>query len=321
MSFEIKHGLFKLNIIDHHAILGAPLNANPQTIRSHYLKIAQKLHPDKCRSDRILAQAAGAILSKLVNPAYEQLSRKNAFAEHQLVLTQVGKRLAENKAQVAVTNELARELLKAGDSAELVYSKLLQKLTFEQYKSLEQIEQRLAEISELNLVYLMLKSDRAILGDNKQATATNKQTVSQAQPSVATSASESTVGTEELSSESRVTAFVERAQQYLTKGEFDRAIQELRDALRIEPNHAVTHAVMGQAYLHKKQLTMAKVHISKACKAEPHNAVVMQSKKILDKMTKVANKSKATHSGSAKESNSKSTNSGFFSSLFGSKKK
>ena len=319
MSFEIKHGLFKLNIIDHHAILGAPLNANPKTIRSHYLKIAQKLHPDKCRNDKVKAQTAGSILSKLVNPAYEQLSRKNAFAEHQLVLTQIGKRLAEKKDRVTVTSELARELLKAGDRAELVYSKLLKKLTNEQYKSLDRVEQKLGEISELNLVYLMLKSDRAMNRASKQAIAENKQTVNQVQPLVATPTS-NTVSTQEPSTESRVNAFVARAKQYITKKEFDRAIQELRDALRIEPNHAIAHAVMGQAYLHKKQLTMAKVHIGKACKAEPHNAVVMESKRILDKMTKAANKSKATHSGSANGS-SKSTNSGFFSGFFGSKKK
>ena len=319
MSFEIKHGIFKLNITDHHAILGASLDANPQKIRLHYLKIVQKLHPDKCHGDRAKAKAAGEILSKLVNPAYEQLSRKTAFAEHQLVLTQVGRRLAKNQ-NVTVTSELARELLKAGESAELVYSKLLKKLTNEQYKSLDRVEQQLAKISELNLVYLMLKSDRAINRDNQQATAIDKQTVKQTQPPVATSTSESTVSTEEPTAESRVSAFVDRAQQYIGKGEFDRAIQELRDALRIEPNHAAAHAVMGKAYLHKKQLTMAKVHISKACQSEPHNAVVMESKKTLDKMISIANKSKS-HSGSPKESSSKSTNSGFFGGLFGSKKK
>ena len=334
MSFEIKHGLFKLNITDHHAILGASLDANPQKIRLHYLKIAQKLHPDKCRSEPARAKAAGTILSKLVNPAYEQLSRKNTFAEHQLVLTQIGKRLAENKAKVTVASEPARELLKAGDSADLVYSKLLKKLTSEQYKSLDRIEQKLEEISELNLVYLMLKSDRALkdyathkaypsgnraVNRDKQATAIDNQTVKQTQPSVATSTTESTVSPEEPTTKSRVNAFVDRAQQYINKGEFDRAIQELRDALRIEPNHAAAHAVMGKAYLHKKQLTMAKVHISKACQAEPHNAVVMESKKTLDKIISIANKSKS-HSGSANDS-SKSTNSSFFGGLFGSKKK
>ena len=81
---------------------------------------------------------------------------------------------------------------------------------------------------------------------------------------------------------------------------------------------------MGRAYLHKKQLTMAKVHIGKAFKADPHNQIVMDSKKMLDKMTRVSDKSKASNPGSAAKSankNANSDNSGFFSGFFGSKKK
>ena len=325
MSFAIKHGLFKLNIIDHHAILGASLDANPKTIRLQYLKSAQKLHPDKCRLDATKAKTAGQILSKLVNPAYEQLSRKDAFAEHQLVLTQIGRHLSENKAKITVKSELARELLKAGDSVQLVYPKLLNKLTCDQYKSLEQIEPKLGEISELNLVYLMLKHESEVNRDRQSVKATNinEKTIVQDRQTIAQStvANSAIPNTEEATAKSRVTVFVDRAQQYIAKGEFDPAIQELRDGLRIDPNHGVAHAVMGKAYLHKKQLTMAKVHISKACQAEPHNAVVMESKKMLDKMNKMVNKSKTSNSGSAKESRSKSTSGSFFGGLFGGKKK
>ncbi|MEL6929189.1 MAG: J domain-containing protein, partial [Cyanobacteria bacterium J06600_6] len=162
MSFAIKQGLFKLNIIDHHAVLGVSLDADPKQIRLRYLKIAQKLHPDKCRSEPAKARTAGQILSKLVNPAYEQLSRKNAFAEHQLVLTQVGKRLAENKDKVIVKSKLAQELLKAGHGAELVYPNFLKKLTVDQYQVLAQSGELIEAISELNMVYIMLKSDRGI---------------------------------------------------------------------------------------------------------------------------------------------------------------
>ena len=162
MSFAIKHGLFKLNITDHHAVLGVSLDAEPKQIRLRYLKIAQKLHPDKCRFDPAKMKTAGEILSKLVNPAYEQLSRKTAFAEHQLVLTQIGKRLAENKDKISVRSQPAQELLKAGGSAELVYPKLLKKLTAEQYKSPEGTVAEIEAISELNMVYLMRKSERGI---------------------------------------------------------------------------------------------------------------------------------------------------------------
>ena len=334
MSFAIKQGLFKLNIIDHHAILGVSLDADAKQIRLNYLKIAQKLHPDKCRADPARARTAGQILSKLVNPAYEQLSRKSAYAEHQLVLTQIGKRLAENKNKVAVKNQQAQELLKAGGSAELIYPKLLKKLTAEQYKSLGELGEKVEAISELNLVYLMLQSDRGVNRSSTRATAApqkqqpskqtvtqNKSTVTQKNPA---KSPPTTTVPEEPSSDSRVNAFVSRAQQYIAKAEFDRAIKELKDALRIDPNHGVAHATMGRAYLHKKQLTMAKVHIDKAIKAEPHNQMVMDSKKALDKLSRVANKSKSSNPGTGGKSsdkNSKPGNSGFFSGFFGSKKK
>ena len=327
MSFAIKNGLFKLNIVDHHAVLGVSLDAEPKKIRLRYLKIAQKLHPDKCRSDAAKMKTAGQILSKLVNPAYEQLSRKNAFAEHQLVLTQIGKRLAENKDKVSIKTQAAQELLKSSASVGLVYPKLLKKLTAEQYNSLDRAAEDIEAISELNMVYLMLQGDRAVNRSAKQIKVEpNKNTVTQSKATVAQAVSAETVPpqAEEPTSESRVAAFVSRAQQYISKGEFDQAIQELKDALRIDPNHGVAHAVMGRAYLHKKQLTMAKVHIGKAFKADPHNQTVMDSKKALDKLTRASDKSKASNPGAKAKStgkNSNSGNSGFFSGFFGSKKK
>ncbi|MEN9870966.1 MAG: hypothetical protein RLZZ171_1954 [Cyanobacteriota bacterium] len=315
MSFAIKQGLFKLNITDHHAILGVSIDAEPKQIRGQYLKIAQQLHPDKCRSDAAKARTAEQILSRLVNPAYEQLSRKSAFAEHQLVLTQIGKKLAANKNNLPVKSQFAQDLLKAGDGAELVYLKLLKQLTTEQYQSLSQSGELIEAISELNLVYLMLKSERGINRSRILATP------APAQPSQVPVAPPPV---EEPTTDSRVNAFIARAQQYISKGEFDQAIQELKDALRINPNHGITHAVMGRAYLHKKQLTMAKVHIDKAFQAEPHNEIVMESKKALNRLSRTTNQSKTSHPGSDSKSadkNNKPGNSGFFSGFFGPKKK
>lgn len=322
MSFAIKQGLFKLNITDHHAILGVSIDAEAKQIRGQYLKIAQQLHPDKCRSDPAKARTAEQILSRLVNPAYEQLSRKSAFAEHQLVLTQIGKKLAANKNNLPVKSQLAQDLLKAGDGAELVYLKLLKQLTTEQYQSLSQSGELIEAISELNLVYLMLKSDRGINRSRIPATPAPAQP-SQV-PVTPTQSSVAPTPAEEPTTDSRVNAFIARAQQYISKGEFDQAIQELKDALRINPNHGVTHAVMGRAYLHKKQLTMAKVHIDKAFQAEPHNEIVMESKKALDRLNRTTNQSKTSHPGSDSKSadkNNKPGNSGFFSGFFGPKKK
>jgi len=290
MSFAIKQGLFKHNITDNHAILGVSLDADSKEIRLKYLKIAQLLHPDKCRSDANKMQIAGQILSKLVNPAYEQLSKKQTFAEHQLILTQIGKRLAENKHKINLETPAAKELSVAQANLELVYPKLLKQLTLEQYKSLEQALDNIGAISELNLVYLMIKGERGIVNRQPAKAApipakesvkpTQPPTVAQTTTSVPRSSSDKTATkVEEPSLESRISTFVGRAQQYIAKGEYDQAITELRDALRIDPNHAQAHAVTGLAYLRKKQLTMAKVHIGKAISANQHDPVVVESKK------------------------------------------
>lgn len=340
MSFAIKHGLFKLNIKDHHAVLGVSLDADDKQIRLRYLKIAQQLHPDTCKSDESKRKLASQVLSKLVNPAYEELSRKNSAAEHQLVLTQIGKHLAEKKDNITLNSESARELLQAGEKAELVYLKQIKSLATGQYKSLEEITTTIAQISELNLVYLMLKSDRILNREDNtisQATTSQAKTApSKDKPTPATSRSPSQTKTapppppkapatakDEPNLESRIDSYVRRAKQYIEKEEFDRAIKELRDALKIDPNHSTSHALMGKAYLFKPQLTMAKVHINKAYKANPQDPIVIESKKQLEKLIKQKDKNKSKNSNSDidKKTGRKSGSSGLFSSLFGAKKK
>ena len=332
MSFVIKQGLFKLNINDYHAILGVSLDADTQQIRLKYLKIAQKLHPDTCKLDAAQKKLASQVLSKLVNPAYEKLSRKNSYAEHQLVLTQIGKNLAEKKDKINLNSDSARELLQAGDKMELLYLKQIKSLTTEQYKSLEQVTSKIAQISELNLVYLVLKYSRSL---NREDNGSVKTTTSQAktvsskppQTSQAKSSPPKPPQTpkkaeDDPTLQSRIDSYIRRAQQYINKQEFERAIKELRDALKIDPNQSTCHALMGKAYLFKQQLTMAKVHINKAYKANPNDPIAIESKKELEKLTKKQNQSKSSNSGFNQKTNSKSGSvSSLFSSFFGSKKK
>ena len=343
MSFAIKHGLFKLKITDRHAILGVPLDADGKQIRLRYLKIAQQLHPDTCKSDEAKKELASQILSKLVNPAYEELSRKNSSAEHQLVLTQIGKHLAEKKDNINLDFESARELMKAGDKVELLYLKQINNLAKEQYKSLEEITNTIAQISELNLVYLMLKYNRGLNREDNQiskTTTAQTKTVPPKPPAKSpqrSSPPQAKTATpkppppptpaprkikDEPTPQSRIDSYIRRAQQYIDKKEFDRAIKELRDALKIDPNYCTSHALLGKAYLLKQQLTMAKVHINRAYQANPNDPIAIESKKQLDKLTAKQNKSKSSSSDHNKKAHSKSRNSGgFFSGIFGVRKK
>ena len=74
MSFQIDRGLFKFDFTDYHAVLGVSVDADVKEVRKQYLKIARLLHPDSSKSnDEAEKQQANMLLTKLVNPAYEQL--------------------------------------------------------------------------------------------------------------------------------------------------------------------------------------------------------------------------------------------------------
>ena len=325
MAFDLKNGLFKLNITDYHAILGVPLNADTKQIRLQYLKIAQKLHPDTCKADQKRKKLASELLSKLVNPAYKQISKKNSYAEYQLVLTQIGNRLAEKADKVTLATEAATELLKSGNKIELVYHKLVKNIAKEQYKTLEEATNYIARLSELNLVYLMLTQGQTA---KKETSAPDKTIKSSSEPKVKSPQNNSASpdakeNNEELIAKSRVDSFIRRAQEYMAKNSFAMAISELKGALKIDPNHSTCHGLLGKAYLRQNQITMAKVHINKAWNANPKDPVAIECKQLLDKLNKGNNKSKSKSSaaGYRGKSPAKSASGGIFGGLFGTKKK
>ena len=319
MSFTIKHGLFKANITDYHAILGVSLDADPKQIRLKYLRIAQKLHPDTCKADAERKKLASQLLSKLVNPAYEQLSDKNLFAEHQLILTQIGKRHAEKNERMTVASEPAKKLLQADRDFDKVYHQLLKELTTDQYRQIDRVLRKTAIISELNLIYLILTHQQGINREERiigkkpiKTKSSSSQTTTQPQPQP------TQAQPEEQTPESRATSYIRRAKEYMAKGNYNDAITELKDAIRIDPNSSSGHALMGKAYLKQNQLTMAKVHINKAYKANPKDPVVIENKELLEKLTKKQKRKSAKTSNNSDKR--KSSDSGFLSGFFSKKK-
>ena len=336
MSFTIKHGLFRTNITDYHAILGVSLDADPKTIRLKYLRIAQKLHPDTCKANPEEKKLASQILSRLVNPAYEELSNKTHFAEHQLVLTQIGKRYAEKSDRITFASEPAKQLLKADEDIDRVYNQILEETTSDRYKSINKVLTNIAVVSEINFVYLMLKQDRGINREErvvkqnlqKQANKSSQTAKAQPQPKPQpkpqpqqpTAPTNNSPEPEEPSLESRVASYIRRAKEYMEKEKISDMVLELRDGLKIDPNNSTCHALMGEAYLLQNQLTMAKVHINKAYQSNPKDPVAIASKEKLDKLIK--KQQRGSGKSSAKNSDKKKkSESSFFGGLFGAKKK
>ena len=157
MSFNIDRGLFKFDFTDHHAVLGIPVNADVKEVRKRYLKIARNLHPDSRKSEsEAEKKQANQLLSKLVNPAYEELSQNNR--DYLVNLNHMGRRLAVEGGKVPLASETAKQLAKSGPNLDNLYRSSVNNLAAHQYESLDKVVDRIAEISELNLVYLMLKA-------------------------------------------------------------------------------------------------------------------------------------------------------------------
>ncbi len=330
MSLNIKHGLFKYDLMDHHAILGVPVTADANSIRKRYLKLARLLHPDtvKVNNEQERAQAS-ELLSKLINPAYETLKGKTRD-EHQLVLEQTGKRLANEGGTPAVTNEIAKGLLKAGNNVDLAYAQALKALTENQYRSIAECEQSIGDLSELNLVYLMMKAGQGL----RQAAPAPKappQAAAKANPAAAAAAAAT------AAEQSPVSAYVRRAQEYIQKNNFAKAVLELRDGLKLEPKNSTCHSLLGMAYLKQNQVSMAKVHVMKALQSNPEEKIALQCKAVIEKRLgqplsshSAGSNSSGNTAGKARDgrsasnsgkSDQKSGSGGMFGGLFGGKKK
>ncbi len=338
MSFQIERGLFKFDFNDHHAVLGIPIDADVKEVRKRYLKIARKLHPDSCKAaSDDEKKLANQLLSKLVNPAYEQLSQSNN-RDYLVSLGHIGRRLAGEGTKIPLASEAAKQLFRSGANLDNAYKSLVQKLAATQYDSLSQVLDKVAQISELNMVYLMLsKGEGAKSGDRR----TEARTAASGQSRVSQKATEikskppgtptptaggvgATASSLTDSGVSRVIEYIRRAEGYMAKNNFAAAVLELREALKLDPNNSNSHSLLGVAYLKQNQPGMAKVHINKALQLNPNDERAKKGKLYIEKLVQKTNsteKPKAPPPPKQGKQPDKSGGGGLFGGLFGGKKK
>ncbi len=316
MSIKIGRGLFKYDFIDQHAILGIPVDAEIKQVRQRYISIARVLHPDSCKAETEgQKKQATQMLSKIINPAYEQLSQDRHRKEYGVVLKRLGQRLAGESVQMNLHTEEAKQLLQAGANLDLLYKNSIQKLSAEQYKEVlvDKILESIANISELNMVYLMRKESK---GESvrttpaaPKATSTTTSSVPKAQtPVVRVSLAE---------------PCIRRGEEYLEKNNFAQAIQELREGLQMDQSSSSCHGLLGLAFLKQNQPTMAKVHINRALQLNPQEPSALKARDILNRLSgqTKGGSSKSAPGNTKKPPDNKSGGGGFLGGMFGGKKK
>jgi len=296
MSFQIERGLFLLDFTDHHAILGVPVDSEIKDIRKRYLKIARRLHPDSCASETETGrQRASEVLSKLVNPAWEKLSQEKDRADYMILLKLKGQMALRQQTTPEMGN-LAKQLSTA-DNPEHFYTTSLKNLAEKQYDHLDQTLEITAQISELNLVYLMRKESKGeTLSDSKKTIYTGSNSANSSQATGRTFAAPPPPPPQE----SIADQYYRRAEVLVKKNQFSQAILELRDALKMEPKSGRCYSLMGMIYLKQNQATMARIQFDQALKFDPQDKMALEGKQWLEKFHNSAAKTGSTANANAK---------------------
>jgi curved DNA-binding protein CbpA len=313
MVFQIQRGLFSSEFVDHYALLGMPITSEAKDIRKGYLKIARLLHPDSAAlASSQDKQFAEQVLSKLINPAWECLAQEKAKTEYDLLLKLKGRVAAGDPKSTEGLSSVAQSLLAKND-VELEYRALVQALTATQFTKLSNCEEITAQLSELNLIYLIKAEARStssgVYPRATPTTAPEEPTAATAQPSTNPYAAR----------QSLAEPYFNRAELAFKRQNYPQAVLELRDALKLEPDNSRFHSLLGRVYLEQKQGTMARIHFDKALSLNASDPIALQGKQTLQKMTaKTTSGGNAKTKGAAGDKDSKS--SGLFGGLFGKKK-
>lgn len=305
MSFEIKKGLFQFGFADNYAILGVKIDADFNTIRKQYMKIARRLHPDTSAfSDSEDKELGNQLLAKLVSPAYNQFSKDDERREYELLIKTIGDRIVKEQNSIQIDTESAKKLRTAGDFYQ-VYETMLQELVDKQYESPQQALEKIAEISELNLVYLM-RSRQGNAAPPPPASKKPEASPPPPPPPVKTSF---------------VDQACTRAVKLMETGNYAKAILELRDAVKREPNHGRCHGLLGLAYVQQNQPKLGKPHINKALSIDPNQPEAMEAKQKLEKAGAVSTGKGKNKTSSKSGKKSDQGGGGLLGRLFGGGKK
>ena len=312
---QVNRGLFKLDLVDHHAILGVPLDADAKQVRKRYLKIARKLHPDSLRTATDeQKQQASELLSKLVNPAYEVLSQEKSSVEHKVSLKLKGQQLQAQPTLLSLSTAQFKKVANS-NNIEYEYSNALKPLVLEQYESLDGVMDAIGDISELNAIYVMRQG-----GAPGQAEQPDPQPANDSEAGATSDDGEGKVTI--LSHRERraklIESFINRAKEFEYKGNFPRAIVELREAVNAHPQNPECHAQLGRMYMRNNQLKLASIHTNQALKFETNNEMALDVKKKLDTLAKRAAKGSKASTAAGKTSDKSG---GLFGGLFGGKKR
>jgi curved DNA-binding protein CbpA len=251
---------------DPYAVLGLSVTADDQRVMKRYRAIAKRLHPDRyLNAPAPERELATQVLAQLINPAYDQVKDEKGRKElGALMRLQARQRM---KSGASAQGETARELIRQPlQGADTFYEQKVTELAEHQFNPVEQIVPVTQQLIELNMVYLQLKQGDLGLREKRTGLIS-----SPAAPIPETPITPAQYKVGQLDYAQR---HYDRAKQYTENGNWEFAIKELKDALRLNPKNCDCHALLGYVYMRQNSvgtIGMAKVHIKNALKLNPNH--------------------------------------------------
>ena len=288
---------------DYYAALGLPIISDPTYIRNVYLRIARILHPDIYGFSAEEKEIATQYLAKLVNPAYNGLMRDRDRTAYQGIFKLLAKRLMQRSRNIQIHSEIACELVMT--PSDEVYERLVTEIAKVQYESLTQILEHTAEISELNLVYILYKegyrhgainmppvlaprltpkstkiysANVPLPPPSKPSYNYNLQYATDQHASNLQSNSDETVIQARVESHDRqmINNRIKICEIYISQSNWKAALQDLREILTIDKDNSLCLALLGVVYKNINQPQMAKASFKRSLQINAQEAIALK---------------------------------------------
>jgi curved DNA-binding protein CbpA len=235
--------------------LGVAINTDVTQIRRKFLKLAKVLHPDVANYNAVEKELATRYFAKLVSPAYQILTDDRDRAEYFITLRHLWQALKQKSTKIEPQSEVARQFLQYPNEGN--YLKAVGEIANMQYRHLNKVLDYTADLSELNLVYLMTQA--TLFQPVKGASSTSEDETVVQDPN-----------------QLKIDRGMQLAEMYVSKKLWTEAMLELKALEKLVPTNSKVHALMGLVYINQNLAVMAKTCFQKALNLDPKNPIALK---------------------------------------------
>lgn len=286
--------LVNLVDLDPFALVGVSVSADEKRIAKRYRQIAKQLHPDALTANEassgLSAAIASKVIARIVNPSYQKLKQERGRQEVLSTIRLRVRRLVRTEKLVPTFPSAQKLSTLEEEGVDIFYEQALTQIASQQFQSWDALYAHSLEIGQLNLVFLSRKLENLVIRPKRAGLMTTAVTPTAAAPpprptdtvsrQPASEATDSADSPETLEID-YVKKHTTRAKTYLVKQNYEMAVQELREALKLAPQDPELHSMIGQTYFKQKLSGMAKSHFRQALKLRPTHKVALKYSQLL----------------------------------------